>query len=83
MRLVRGLSKRGRGLGELQNGECSKMSARVGSECPKARGVSPLFKDVRVFVHFRVAWLVRVCTGLGLLGALAGAAGWLALIGLW
>lgn len=64
-------------------GECSKKSARVGSECPKARGVSPLFKDVRVFVHFRVAWLVRVCTVRGLLGALAGAAGGLALIGLW
>lgn len=83
MRLVRGLSKCGLGLGKLQMGVCSKKSARVGSECPKARGVSPLLIDARVFFHFRVAWLVRVCTGLGLLGASAGAAGGLALIGLW
>ena len=62
-------------------GECLKKCARVGSECPKARGDSPLFIDVRVFVRFRVSCMVRVYTGLGLLGALAGAAGGLALIG--
>lgn len=81
MRSVRGLSKRALGVAKPQKHYGLKLCGRVGFQRPEARAEWRLFKVVRVFLLVRVAWGFAVCTGRRHLGALAGAASVLALIG--